>query len=547
MAFQHCLLLAYALAHLWCIQLTVGKILPIERKTFSEVQQMLANDPSRSYLQSPFIMTESPMRDWTLLDNLQDIFDDDAFNFEGLSQTTNCSCFESAELCQHYASTLLYLAADPEREYTSSYEYWKKFETDYSTRHQYDACITQKAQTYGIKPLIEQVVNISQSEQHECVLPPPTVTHDDGGGDGNISIGYTYFRLAELDGDNSVVDALQLNTLDHIRLSDYFKLLAVDHGYGDITDVHMWFGLTQYRATRHYDRSHNLFFMLRGGRKFRLSAPAINVWPLYPFGHLSDRHQYRSYAMLQSADMSEGVSMQWMNDIGYDIYEDVVAENEMLFLPSYWWHEVVNDNFSFALSLWYDDVENTRLRNEVVNYHLPINPEKFGLTVGDLDEFAYFMQRLIETFCARNNPHNDAWMQCTAYKRNGGIHFLLRHFTLIYPVLNTFDWNTFEWMTLGLQFDDILKCSLSERGVDEYVTSQRPCEQFKHDFSICYSFEESYEAEWNEAIANLMEMIMSIGGDKKREAILVEYLMKLLLTLHNDTTVLPIMVRLMYL
>lgn len=80
---------------------------------------------------------------------------------------------------------------------------------------------------------------------------------------GEISKFRSYFRVFGFRGSYQDVDDVQLNTLDHIKLAPFFKIFNM-RGYRDVNKLHIWFGTEYYRAIRHYDKSDNIFFLLKG-------------------------------------------------------------------------------------------------------------------------------------------------------------------------------------------------------------------------------------------------------------------------------------------
>ena len=83
----------------------------------------------------------------------------------------------------------------------------------------------------------------------------------------------------------------------------------------------------------------------------------------------------------------------------YKIWESDLKTNELLYLPAGWFHEVINDDVSCALSMWYSPTQHDKIRDGIFDLKLPANPNHYRLSNGDLDELFYFIQNMIDSFC----------------------------------------------------------------------------------------------------------------------------------------------------
>ena len=98
--------------------------------TYQEV--LLMKQHEISYLHRPLIVTDSVQSQWSLVDNLEEVFGPE-YMITADQQTTNCSCLEQTsvydgtvsltDLCEHYASALLYKGTND-----NHYKYWERFE-----------------------------------------------------------------------------------------------------------------------------------------------------------------------------------------------------------------------------------------------------------------------------------------------------------------------------------------------------------------------------------------------------------------------------------
>ena len=502
----------------------------IQRKTYKQMIKRKERS-SKQYLKSPLIITDSPISDWTLFDNLEHIFTLNQANFLSESHSINCSNLDK-NICNEYVSTFIY--SNDNNQSSQSYEYWNKYELNYNNYTLYEKYMTYNQQQYEIKDVVDELINNNE----------PFNNNNNNNNDSDILWReHTYFRLMGLNEGETKFDSLQLNTLDHIRLSDYFKIFNVYNGYQHITDIHLWFGLNQYRAIRHFDTSNNLFFLLKGSRKFTLSKPTFNIFTYYPFGHKSEKHQYKYLSHFYNDDDDNNN----YDDGDYDIYESTLYENEILYIPSHWWYQVENNNYSFALSILFNDGENTALRTDLYDYKLPINPQKTQISVGDLDEFFYFIQYTIDLFCKNyKNDNINPLLRCNGYnEKNNGYGYLLSNFQKIYPILEELNFDNFEWFSIGMDFENIFKCSLSNN-IDEYSENFAA---FKNDLYFCYDMIDQYKEEWNESSDDLIDKtLMAMNNDIIKEISLIEYFEYLLIDLYGgETTIIPIVVKLLLL
>eukprot|EP01084_Bolivina_argentea_P131802 232590_1 len=306
---------------------------------------------------------------------------------------------------------------------------------------------------------------------------------------------YSYYNVFK--NADELVTAFQLNTLDQIRLSPYFDIFDIA-GFADIKDIHIWFGTEYYRAMRHLDKCDNLFFVLEGSRVFRVSEPTLKVFPLHPFGHASNRQQYPYYPLLEDETIPKE----------YHISEVEVFANEVFYLPGFWHHEVINNNFTVALNVWWDSVDEL-LQRDMEDFRLPINPQRDdGMDKSQINAFLYFAQRLIELFCCilqvNKADHVDTnhMIRCmdVEYK---GYGYLTTSFEQIYRVLDEFTYDSFEWMAMVVDVSDIIKCA-HDRIKDydyENVTD------FKKDLYFCWDLEDEWKREWDDAIDILLNML----------------------------------------
>ena len=511
------------------IMIVSSKEIPII--SYSEILMMSNNESLKEeYLKYPMIIRDSPMTQWTIFENLDNIFPDD-YEMNGNVQEANCDCFgntsESQILCHQYVSTFLYSNHDED-----SYDFWQTYQYKYNQNYQH--CIKQKSKTYLVKDLSETfnklIMNKNDNDNNkECDISSSSLSSN------NIyNKSYTYFPILSINSDPTEIDSVQLTALDHIKLHPFYDIFDIENGFESIDHIHLWFGNNKYRAIRHFDRSHNLFFMLSGQRRFRLSSPTFNIYPLHPFNHKSSRQQFPYYMTQKN---KEGMIIKNYINIEYEIWESDLKKNELLYLPSGWFHEIINQYPSCALSIWFSSGDIDFIRDDIFETRLPINPNKF-IKIKELNQFFYFIQKLIHQFCAINN--DDILMRCNDFN---GYGYLLYNFKYLYPILNKLNYDTFEWMNIVLNIENIFKCVFTKI---EYQSLN----EFKHYLNHCYLIDdENIYKTWNEVVEFFMEMINAISDidNKIAEGTVIELIEDLIIKIFDDTTIIPIIIKLMLL
>ncbi len=113
---------------------------------------------------------------------------------------------------------------------------------------------------------------------------------------------------------------------------------------GPPIDIHLWMGTKGATSIRHHDLNDNLYFVLRGHKKFYLSHPnAFRQFEIYPYLHPSHRHEI-TCPFSPNCDQKRSAN----------ILEVDVRAGDLLYLPSFWFHKVVNmDKDTLALNIWW--------------------------------------------------------------------------------------------------------------------------------------------------------------------------------------------------
>ena len=163
--------------------------------------------------------------------------------------------------------------------------------------------------------------------------------------------------------------------------------------------------------------------------------------------------------------------------------------------------------------------------------------------VVDMDEFYYFIQSLINEWCKhiKKNEEINYLSRCNDNKY-GSYGFLLNSFIKIYPILNDINYNNFEWISLIIDFKNILKCFIQRI---EYENLN----QFKEDNYYCFNIDnDNIQKEWDNAINKIMDMLIAFNNIGIAENHLIEYLEDVLFHVTDgDTTIIPIIISMMLL
>eukprot|EP01084_Bolivina_argentea_P140026 246270_1 len=520
---QYCLLII--LWQLSCV-FTLSNRAGITVVSYEEILLMEVKEYF-NLLQTPLIIIDSPMVNWTLAQNLTNIFSD-KFEIPCTKQIANCLCIEKQKndsadniSCADIASTFLYTKE------TKHYAHWRPFEGTYSST-KYQKCTHQST---GSIPLIT-VYNIVNS----CGVPiSPAYEYDQD--KKKYTTFYSYLKVLSVDSSNGaaaehtvvadVDESIQDKMFEHIDLFPYFELFSIEPEL--IIDMHIWFGMHYYKAVRHYDESNNLFFMLKGSRRFMLSPPTHhNIFTLYPLSHRSSRHEWLNYSNVMNNDYQKQ----------FDTYDIDLFENELLFLPAYWFHQIENNNLSLAFSMWFKSANAVHGR-EIIDYKLPINPYSASISVSYVDEFLYFIQTLTDKWCSnikrKYSKSKSNHLKCFENNHSG---FLLNKYKKIYPLLDNLNYDTFEWYSIGLDIENILKCTRT--GIEDYPVSTK---EFKKRTYLCFMFDDyqnKYKKMWHKSIDDIIKMHFKYSNIGIADIQFVKYLETILLSISKDVNILPI-------
>eukprot|EP01084_Bolivina_argentea_P117345 208406_1 len=440
----------------------------------------------------PVIITNSPMSSWTLYEKLisREIYIENN-SYITLTQQANCSCFgrygiDNITICKQIVSSFLY-----RRREDDGYLFWMKYE-----RESIRSCVVANDNN-DIQLPIREVI-----PKNNTYYGLDKNRSNDYYKTNNYTKFYTYFNIA---GDIGIFG----NYIDHISLTPFFKLFNITRGYLDMNSLHIFIGNYYYRTMRHFDTPDNLFFMLNGSRRFKLSEPTYSLFNVYPFVHPSGRQQYPYYPFLQNNNNYQS------DNINYTIFDIELYENEVLFIPGHWLHEVVNSNFSVAINFWWLNKDNKveQVMRSYTKFPIDIDSDDIitSLTADDIDEFLYFIQKIIDEFCKLIIKHKDKdkySMKCTDVKYNG-YAYLLQSYSKIYPILNEINYNNFEWISLEISISNLFKCVQAKKEASKWINVDVLVKNFRDDTYYCFDIGTDYEIIWNKVIEEILNEYLS--------------------------------------
>ncbi|EKX46791.1 hypothetical protein GUITHDRAFT_162927 [Guillardia theta CCMP2712] len=129
-------------------------------------------------------------------------------------------------------------------------------------------------------------------------------------------------------------------------------------GFGDLTTNLLLVGTTGHVTPAHYDEQHNFFCQLQG----RNPAEWGKMYP-FPLHHACDRQSMvdvfrMGWPTLDNngnyfGQMPSHDRMLFPNFDRASGYEAIVHPGEMLYIPSYWWHHVINLEETVSLTFWF--------------------------------------------------------------------------------------------------------------------------------------------------------------------------------------------------
>ena len=117
----------------------------------------------------------------------------------------------------------------------------------------------------------------------------------------------------------------------------------------DLKHINLWFGAATIRNPAHYDANENILVMIAGRKTLTLFPPGARNF-------LEPRmHGEHSAPLTQMVDVDAVNDTQWpCFRFARDMSTTVVLEDgDALYIPPYWWHQVISEGRSLAVNFWY--------------------------------------------------------------------------------------------------------------------------------------------------------------------------------------------------
>ena len=466
----------------------------------------------------PFIIQNSTLQKWrksTKSKILQAIGNLDVAT---TSQSSDCSCFnDDTEKCIDYVNSLSFSSANMNQLFARRDEsFWHKYEANYRDTTKYFKCIKTERKTMSVdEALMTPKYNDNGllSNKTSIMFPAPIQRKD----------------LQHLWSD-SIPTSEQF--IKHQDIYPFFVLFKMKNYLNDVQMMNVWMGSKGYKSTLHFDKTDNLYFMLSGTKNFLLSSPDYSEkFAIYP-----NLHEFRRQTLFP------------LNQKDYDNIENDVTiyKNEILFLPKYWYHQVINgESRSMAMNIWVSnglsmDIQGFQLSKKI--------RARFQNILKNWPEILYFVQSIKHGYCQKVNKYGNV---------NCNDPVLMKVYSNTYPVLkeiqrfnqilgdndhSIFGNDNNKWMTWFIDIDDLLY------GYNRNENEVQILEQllrWRSSANSCPMIDDKSEKIWNAAIKKMMKLLVEINklhdnddkhliGDQVAKGEMSEYIEKILYMLSNE-------------
>ena len=111
--------------------------------------------------------------------------------------------------------------------------------------------------------------------------------------------------------------------------------------------INLWFGGANCLSPLHYDNMHNFLSQVVGSKKLMLYPPADSEY-LYP----SIRENYTHVSLVDKEHLGDFPRFKEAHPI-----ELILEPGDILYLPMYWWHEVLSMDTSISVNYWWNRFE----------------------------------------------------------------------------------------------------------------------------------------------------------------------------------------------
>lgn len=140
--------------------------------------------------------------------------------------------------------------------------------------------------------------------------------------------------------------------MPQISITEYLVELQQDINFSkyipieDFTDVNLWVGPGGNMTGLHYDKGNNFFIQLVGEKKFWLCSPK-EFNNLYPNSFYS-KAPHMSLVDLATLDYERYPKLKNVR-----IFEVIIQAGSILYIPSFWWHQVYSITQSMSINMWW--------------------------------------------------------------------------------------------------------------------------------------------------------------------------------------------------
>ena len=179
------------------------------------------------------------------------------------------------------------------------------------------------------------------------------------------------------------------------------------------SEIMLWIGFEGIMTTFHYDANINFFQQIKGSKQFHLISPKYwDKMDVFPRLHPSDRQSQIQFddPLVSSTNSMDSQHAELHREVVFaskldpDAFQfGILEEGDMLFLPPFWFHEVVtiSESYSISVNIWSHSEALTVFQNRILSDALPY-AAKYGLSRQELvDSLILFIPRLIEYVMGR--------------------------------------------------------------------------------------------------------------------------------------------------
>ena len=178
--------------------------------------------------------------------------------------------------------------------------------------------------------------------------------------------------------------------------SVFFK--SFDGNASSSSEIMLWIGFRGIMAAFHYDANINFFHQIKGSKQFHLIAPTYwHIMDVFPRLHPSDRQSQINFDdRIDPTSHRDLVSASKLDPNAFQ--RGTVKEGDMLYLPPFWFHEVVtiSGSYSVSLNIWSASKALTVFQNRILSDALPY-ARKYRLSHQQLkDSLTGFIPKLAQ-------------------------------------------------------------------------------------------------------------------------------------------------------